>query len=146
MRKIVCPELEPQSGRDEVKVETGVAKMLQALAEFLKGTRAPSEGHGDFDALAEIESLEGRLSRKLRLGCAKILNHAAKIAAQRRNRHVIPDVQRRELLGEVVPIRVREHPLGEVVRKTLRQEVVGAQGLKGVVENRSIAAMFKPSQ
>ena len=95
MRKIVRPELEPQSGRDEVKVETGVTQVLQALAELLKGTRAPSEGHVHFDALAEVEWLEGRLSRKLRLGCAKILNHAAKIAAQRRNRRVIANVEGR---------------------------------------------------
>jgi len=39
MRKIVRPELEPQSGRDEVKVETGVTQVLQALAELLKGPR-----------------------------------------------------------------------------------------------------------
>src|SRR5690349_11784191 len=101
MRKIVRPELEPQSGGVKVKVETGVTQVPQALAELLKGMRAPSQGHGDFDAFAEVESLEGGLSRKLRLGRAKILNHAAKIAAQRRNRHVITDVQRRELLGEI---------------------------------------------
>src|SRR2546430_1683941 len=69
-------------------------------------------------------------------------------------RHVLPavvstlteNVEYRELLGQVIPVGRGQRPLREIVGKAFREEVVEFQGLKGVMKNGGIAAMFETRQ
>src|SRR2546425_4030352 len=89
-----------------------------------------------------FRSLAGKLAVRL----AIVADHAAEIAPQRRYGNIVADIQRGELLGEIVPVGVREHPLREVVRKALGEEVMTAQRLIGVIENGRVAALFEPCE
>ena len=127
-------------------VETSVAEVGDAFAELIQGARAAAKRHGHFHAFTKVESLEPRLRRELRVSAAKIPHHAAEIASQRRNGCVIANVEYRELLGQVIPVGRGQRPLREIVGKAFREEVVEFQGLKGVMKNGGIAAMFETRQ
>ena len=129
-----------------MEIKAGVAEMFQPFAKLVKRPGAAAERHGHFHALAEVEAFETRLRRELRVSFAEIPDHAAKIASQGGNRSVIADVEGRELLGKVIPIHGGQRPLREIVGKTFGEEVMDAQGLKGVVKNGRVAAVFEPGQ
>jgi len=129
-----------------MKIEARVAEVFDALPEFVEGLRIPPERCGDFHTLAEVKTLERGLVCKVRVGRSVVTDNAAEIAAQRRDGNVVANVQRRELLGEIVPVSVRERPLREIVGKTLGKKMMAAKRLKGVMKNRRVAAMLEPGE
>ena len=129
-----------------MKVETGVAEVLDAFAKLFEVAGAAAKRHGDFHAFAKIETLEAGLRSELWLRYAEIADHTGKIAPQRGNGSVIANVEGREQFGQVIPVRGGERPLRKIVRKAFREKVVGSQGLKGVMEDGSVAAMFEAVQ
>src|SRR6266576_4888173 len=129
-----------------MKVETGVAEMRDAIAKLVQRASAPAQGRGHFDAFAKVETLQRGLSRKMRKRRAKLADEAAQIASQSGDGNVVANVERGELLREIVAVGVREHPLREIVGKTLGEEVMAAEGLKGVMEDGRVAAMLEPRQ
>src|SRR5579859_411288 len=129
-----------------MKVEAGMTEVLESFAKFIEVAGAAPKGHGHFHAFAKIEPFEARLRSKLRLGFTEIADHTTKIASECGNRGVVANVEGRELLGQVVPVRRGESPLREIVGKTLCEEVMTPQGLKRVMENGSVAAVFKADQ
>src|ERR1700756_285825 len=129
-----------------MKVEAGVAEVLESFSKFIEAARAAAKRHRHFDALAKIEPLETRLRRKLRLFLREIADDAAKVASQRGNRGVVANVERRELLRKVVPVRGGKCPLREIVGKTLCEKVMDAKRLEGVMKNGSVAAVFEAGQ
>ena len=129
-----------------MKIEAGVTEVLESIAEFIEVASAAAKGHRHFHALAKIESLEARLRRKLRLRFTEVAHHAAKVAPQGSDRSIVANVESRELLGQIAPVRGGERPLREIVRKTLREEVMGPQSLKSVMKDGSVAAMLEAGQ
>src|SRR5919109_606784 len=129
-----------------MKVEAGVAEMREAIAKFIETAGAAAKGHCHFHAFAKKEALYARLQCELRISIAIILDCAPQIASQHRDGRVITNIQRRQLLREVAPVRGRESPLGEVVGKAFREVVVGAESLEGMMKNRSVAAVFEAGQ
>ena len=71
---------------------------------------------------------------------------AAEVFAKRRNRGVIANVEGGELLGEGIAIGVGKNPLRKIVGKTLGKKVVATEGLKSVMEDGSVAALFEPGE
>jgi hypothetical protein len=141
--KIVGAQVEAQAGGDEVKEKTGVAETHNAFTKFVEGGRGESEGDSYLHAFAEIEAFQGRLASMLRMLSTEGAHDAAEVIAKRRNRGVIADVEGGELLGKGIAIGVGKNPLGEIVGKTLSKKVVAAEGLKGVVEDGCVAALFE---
>src|SRR5260370_13683641 len=129
-----------------MKIETRMAEMRDPAAKFVQCSGAPPEKEGYIEAFAKIESLKRGLARKVRIGRAIVADHTAQIPAQRGDRNVVANVEHRKLFREIVPVGVRKHPLGEIVRKTFRQEMSAAQRLKGVMKNRSVAAVLQRRQ
>jgi len=76
----------------------------------------------------------------------KTRRQVAEIVSQRGDGNVVANVERGELLREIVAVGVREHPLREIVGKTFGEEVMAAEGLKGVMEDGRVAAMLEPLQ
>jgi hypothetical protein len=146
MGKIVGPQVEAQAGGDEVKEKTGVAETHNAVAKFVEVGGRESEGDGHLHAFAEIEAFQGRLASMRRMLFTEGAHDAAEVFAKRGNRRVIANVEGCELLGEGIAIGVGENPLGKIVGKTLGKKVVAAQGLKGVVEDGCVAALFEPGE
>jgi hypothetical protein len=62
--------------------------------------------------------------RRGRVGVRVIFEHTVEIGARFRQRHVVADVQRRQLLGQLDAVRRRKRPLREVVRESFCEEVV----------------------
>src|SRR4029077_12531365 len=80
--KIVRLELQPQARRDEMKVETGVAEMGDAIAKLVQRASAAAQGRSYFDAFAKVETLQRGLSRKMGKRRAKLGDKATEIATQ----------------------------------------------------------------
>src|SRR5260370_98626 len=70
----------------------------------------------------------------------------ASIAALRSDRSIVADVERGQLLREVVAVGVREHPLREIVGKTLGEKVMAPESLIRVMEDGGVAAILDPRQ
>jgi len=143
MREIVGAELQAKSRSDEVKMEAGVADGGDAVAKFVEIGCGEGKRHGYFQAFAKIEAIEGFLAAELGKRSDEIAQDAAEVRSESGDGSVIANVEGGELLGEGVAIGFREGPLGEVVGETFCKEVVGAESLIGVVENRSVAAMLE---
>ena len=117
-----------------------------AVAKFVEIRCGEGKWHGDFEAIAEIEAVEGFLAAELRESGDEIAEDAAKIRTEGGDGSVIADVEGGELFGEGVAVGLGEGPLGEVVGETFGEEVVRAKGLVGVMENRGIATLLEPGQ
>jgi hypothetical protein len=146
MREIVGAELQAKAGGNEVEMETGMADGGDAVTKFIEIRSGKGERHGDFKAFAKVEAVERFLTAELGEGSDEIAEDAAEVRAESGDGSVVADVEGGELLGEGVAIGFGESPLGEVVGETLREEVVGAEGLIGVVENRSVAALLESGE
>ena len=146
LREIVGAELQAKARGNEVEMETGVADAGDAVAKFVEIRCGKGKRHGDFEALAKVEAVEGFLAAELWEGGDEIAQDAAEIRAESGDGSVIADVEGGELLGEGVAIGFGEGPLGEVVGEAFGEEVVGAEGLVGVVENRGVAALFEAGE
>src|SRR6266481_7292892 len=146
VREIVGAELQSKARGNEVEMETGVADGGDAVTEFVEIRCGKRKGHGYFQAFAKVEAVEGFLPAELGEGGDEIAKDAAEIRAESGDGSVIADVEGGELLGEGVAIGFGESPLGEVVGETFREEVVRAEGLIGVLENRGVAALFEPGE
>jgi len=144
--KIVGAQVEAQAGGDEVKEKTSVAETHNAFTKFVEVGRGESEGDSYLHAFAEIEAFQGRLASMLRMLLTEGAHDAAEVIAKRRDRGVIANVEGGELFGEGVAIGVGENPLGKIVGKAFGKKVVAAEGLKGVVEDGSVAALFEPGE
>src|SRR5882757_7641847 len=129
-----------------MKVEPGMAQMSHAISKLVQCSRASAQRCRNFRAFAKVESFQRGLSREMGKRRAKISYHTAEIAPQCRDGNIVADVQRRELLRKVVPVRVRQHPLREIIRKPLGEEVMAPQRLIRVMEDRSVAATFQPRE
>lgn len=129
-----------------MKVETGVAEVLEPFAKLIQVAGAATKRHGDLHAFAKVEPFEAALRRELRMSVAIVPYDPLEIISQSGNRSVITNVERRELLSQVAPVRRGERPLREVVGKTFRKEVMGSKCLEGVMKNRSVAAVFEAGQ
>src|ERR1700688_2829582 len=126
-----------------MKVERGVAEMLDGVAKLLKRFRSQPKWQRDLHALAEIKTIQRGLLRKSRVFGAIFADYAAQVAAQRRNRKIIADVERRQLLGQVFAAGVCVSPLREVIRKTFGKEVMDAQGLESVMKDGGATEFLK---
>src|ERR1700730_7873635 len=129
-----------------MKVEAGMAEVRDAIAKLVQRASAAAQGRGYFDAFAKIETLQRGLARKMGKRRAKLADKAAEIAAQGGDGNVVANVERGELLREIVAGGVREDPLREIVVKALGEEVVAPEGLKGVMEDGRVAALLEPRQ
>jgi hypothetical protein len=143
IRKIVGAELQAKAGSDEVEMEAGVADGGNATTKFIEIRCGERKRHGYFEAFAKVEAVEGFLLAELGKGVDEIAEDAAKVRAESGDGSVIADVEGSELFGKGVAIGFGEGPLGEVVGETFGEEVVGAESLIGVVENRSVAALLQ---
>src|SRR5271165_1961084 len=115
VRKIVGTELQPQAGRNEVEIETGVAEMCNALAKFIQSPRRAAQRKKNFDRFAEIKGLQRRLHGEFRMELAEIADQLTQIGAQGGQRGIVADVESGELFGESVAISIGENPLREIV-------------------------------
>src|SRR5207245_3587585 len=127
-----------------MKIETGMAETRYAIAKFIQRSGVSAERDGDFHALAKIKPFQRGLACEVWIGRAIVGDHAAQVAAQRRDRNVVGNVKHSKLLGKIVSVRVRKQPLREVVRKTIGHEVMAAQGLKHVMKNGCGAGVIQP--
>jgi hypothetical protein len=143
IRKIVGAELQAKARGNKVEMEAGVADGGDAVTKFLEIRCGKRKGHGYIQAFAKVEAVEGFLTAELGEGVDEIAQDAAEICAESGDGSVIADVEGGELLGEGVAIGFGEGPLGEVVRETFGEEVVGAEGLIGMVEDRGVAALLE---
>jgi len=144
--KIVGAQLEAQAGGDEVKEKTGVADTHYAVAKLVEVGGGETEGDGHLDAFAEIEAFQGRLPGMLRTLFTEGAHDAAEAFAKSRDRRVIANIEGGKLLGEGIAIGVGKNPLGKIVGKTLGKKVMGAERLKRVMEDGSVAALFESGE
>src|SRR5436309_10808845 len=124
-------------------VKRGVAQFAERVVEFPERADLEPERYGNLDGLAEVEGFEGVQFRLFGMGQAKVLDDAQQVGAQTGERNVVPNVQRGHFLGQPRTVARRKDPLREVVREALRQEMVPAQALVGVVEDRGVARTFQ---
>src|SRR6202795_2163073 len=143
VREIVGAELQAKTRGYEVKMETGVADGRDAIAEFFERGGVQRERHRYFQAVTEIEPVERFLTAELGKSGDKIAEYAAEIGPEGGDGGVVADIEGGELFGERVAIGFGEDPLCEVVGETFGEEVVGAEGLEGVVENRGVTALLE---
>src|ERR1700676_2005820 len=118
--------------------------MHDAVAKFLQRSRRQPKRKRDLYALAEVKTVQRGLLRKSWMFGAIFADPAAQVAAQRRNRKIIADVERGQLLGQIFAAGVRVSPLREVIRKSFRKEVMDAQRLKSVMKDGGVATFLKP--
>jgi hypothetical protein len=144
--KIVGAQLQAQAGGDEVQEKTGVAETHNAVAKFVKVGGGETERDGYLNAFAKIEAFQGGLAGIFRMLFTEGAHDAAEVFAKRRNRGVIANVEGGELLGEGIAIGVGKNPLGKIVGKTLGKKVVATEGLKRVMEDGGIAALFESGE
>jgi hypothetical protein len=144
--EIVGAELQAKARGDEVKMETGVADGGYAVTEFVKVGGGQGERHGFLDAFAKIETVEGFLVAELGKGSDEIAEDAAEISAEGGDGGVVADIEGGELFGKGVAIGFGEGPLGEIVGEAFGEEMMGTEGLEGVVENRGITALLKAGE
>src|SRR5208283_440638 len=144
--KIVSAQLQAQAGGDEMKEKTGVAEAHNAFAKFIEVGSGETEGDGYLHALAEVEAFQGCLPGMFRMLFTEGAHDAAKVFAKCRDRGVIANVEGGKLLGEGIAIGVGKNPLGEIVGESLGKEMVAAEGLKRVVEDGSITALFESGE
>jgi hypothetical protein len=144
--KIVSAQLQAQAGGDKVKEKTGVAETYNAVAKFVEVGSGETEGDGHLHAFAEIEALQGRLAGMLGMLFTEGAHDAAEILAKCGDGGVIANVEGGELLGEGIAIGVGKNPLGKIVGKTLGKEMVATEGLKSVMEDGSVAALFESGE
>jgi hypothetical protein len=146
IRKIVGAELQAKPGGDEVEVETGVADGRDAVAKFVEVGGGERERHGYLQAFAKIKTVEGFLAAELGESGDEIAEDAAKIGAESGDGGVVANVERRKLFGEGVAIGFGEGPLGEVIGETFGKEMMGAESLEGVVEDRGVTALLETGE
>jgi hypothetical protein len=146
IRKIVAAELQAKSRGDEVEMEAGVTDSRDAVAKFVERGCLWTTGHGYFQAFAEIETVEGFLAAELGERGDEIAEHAAEIIAECGDGCVIANIEGRELFGEGVATGFGEGPLREVVGETFGEEVMGAESLESVVEDRGITALLEAGE
>jgi hypothetical protein len=135
IRKIVGAELQTKAGSDEVEMEAGVADGCDAVAKFVEIGRGKRKRHRDFQAFAEVETVEGFLAAELGERGYKIAEDAAKIGSEGGDRGVVANIEGGELFSECIAIGFGESPLGEVVGETFGKKVVRAKSLESVVED-----------
>jgi len=141
--KIVGPELQAKAGSDEMKMEAGMADGGDAVAEIVKVCGGQGKWHGDFQTLAKIKTVEGFLAAELGEGGDEIAEDTAEIGTQGGDGGVVANIEGGELFGQGVAVGFCEGPLGEVVGEPLGKEVMGAESLVHVVEDRGVAALLK---
>jgi hypothetical protein len=146
LRKIVGAKVEAQAGSDEMKVEAGVADGGDTIAKIVEGARFQGKRDGDFQAFAEIEAVEGFLASELGELGDEVAENPAEVGAQGRDGGVVADVQGGELFGKGVATGLGESPLREVIREAFGEEVVRAESLKGVVEDRGVTATLETGE
>src|SRR5580704_3658800 len=112
-----------------------MAQVLDAGAKFFQRSRRHAYGHGNLRAFAEIKALQSRLLGKCWVRCAELLHHPAQIAAQRGDGKIIANVERRELLRQILTVCVRVSPLREVIGKSFSKKMMAAQRLKCVMKD-----------
>jgi hypothetical protein len=86
------------------------------------------------------------LVSEFRMLLAEIADHHTQIGAQSGNAGIIADIEGRELLSESVAIDTGKNPLRKIVGKAFGKEMVDAEGLKGVMENGSVATVFESGE
>src|SRR5690242_15743455 len=102
MRKIIGLQLQTQPRRNKVKIERGVAQLSDSFAKLLQRASTQAERNRHLFAFTEIKLLERRLRRVLRVGRAVVADDAAQVTAQRSKRNVIANVQRCQLLRQIL--------------------------------------------
>src|SRR5215472_13219652 len=116
--------------------------MLDPLPELVERGRLQTQRNRNLNAFAKVKALQRGLAREFRRTVAIFAYDAAEVVAQRGDGHIIPNVERGKLLGEIVPVGVRHGPLREIVREVLGQKMVGAERLEGMIKNRRVAAFL----
>jgi hypothetical protein len=146
VRKIVGTEVKPQPGRNEMEIETGVAEVSNPDTKLIETPRRQAQRKSDFDGFAEIEGLKSGLIGKFRMEFAEIADKLAQVGTQGGKRGIIADIESGELFGESVAIGIGENPLREIVGEAFGKEMVAAEGLKGVMKDGCVAALFESGE
>src|ERR1700730_16416636 len=123
-----------------------VADLCNSRSKFIQRSGSHPKRKRNLLAFAEIKPLQSLLFRELRVLLQIFLYQTAQLPTQRRDFCIFSDVQRSQLFGEGVTVRIRQYPLREIIGKAFRQIMMGAQGLKGVMKNGGITALFQPLQ
>jgi hypothetical protein len=117
-----------------------MAHSFQAGPKSRQRARVPRERHGDFDHAAEVKRFERGLFHLLQVLAAVFGNNLPEIGAQFGDGDIVANIDAGQPFGEHGLIEGRQRPLGKIVRKAFSEEVVPAQALEGMVENRGVAA------
>src|SRR5208283_866229 len=127
-----------------MKMQGSATQLLETLIEFPERSGIKSQGNRHFDGLAKRKGFKSLLGGKLRMEFAVIVDHAAHIGAQLRQRCVFANVKAGKLLGKFRTVASGQSPLREVVGKSLGEKVMAAKTLERVEKNAGVAARFQP--
>src|SRR5271157_3299919 len=124
-------------------VEGRVAQLFQARSKFLQSVRFHTPRNRHFDGRTKIKGFESLLMSKLRVAGAIFRHDAKKVAAKFGKGKIVADVEPRQVFRQLRPVARGQDPLGKVVGEAFSEEMMTAQGLKGMVEDRCIAAKLQ---
>jgi len=85
----------------------------------------------------------GPIAWRIQDVAGRIADLHTQIGAHSGNAGIIADIEGRKLLSESVAVDTGKHPLRKIVGKAFGKEMVDAEGLRGVVENGSVATVLR---
>jgi len=117
---------------------------VQGIGVYVDAIDVFSESHeAEAPGIRRNKMAPGPIAWRIQDVAGRIADLHTQIGAQRGNAGIIADIEGRKLLSESVAVDTGKHPLRKIVGKAFGKEMVDAEGLKGVVENGSVATVLR---